>query len=1106
MGQWSDAYAASVFGPSGAPGPDARLTDPNDRMMFIEVLNNIRQYKLGREKTFYKHRIEILREQNRAAQILLKYQTDRASIQQRDVDSIRKSVTAFRKDILGAQTQLERSRATFDDRAMSRAGAAYDSATGPSSARITQAWKAVADSLLEAGTKDVLSAQLPKTTEKMLNEYRALSEFSVDDHGYISVKWNAQDLWKITDPVIKDQIRRMVRDSNIVASQRRDQAVNLERAKNELDKELGLLRPGASEADKTRILDKAQGYAEEVLRINNVPQAETAKARFEEEERKDEHYQQLHVERDILHERLFGEKADAGYMDKRGQTIRNIIDDGWAADHGFDIGRLGVALDVDGDGFVDSYAPGPDDSKLIRAWGRQYDRGAGRYGVFNNGRTGAVVEFKVRPTEEALASLRDDQGNFNYILKEDGTKVFKSREQISQENTPPASYFVVLSDKVPAVPAVVNADGTVFVKEANSLLFRAASEEEAAAAKAATKHHISGLSVQAGDSVEEKIDLTKKWSPPTYEQQREIPEEALITRTGERMKANAADSIQHPEGGFRIRGEGFISSRDIVGEVDVVYQEADIKLLGPTGLFQRRRAEINRAANERLLEQREGMKPVTRVVGGVTYQDFGPMAESRLQAVFGAVFPVERKALKLDRKEKEDLAGNLRAELEENPEDEATALQLEALDEELAQERVTRRDKRRLEELRAARGQLHEEDVSDLAELEEPPEETRDLLEARAEVSGLFQIGEELPGRMAGGHGFGWHADGAIAAGDPVYMYTSPDGVLYVKGRGEPDSAWKEVEDEATIQAAKDAWGTTSDGPSPIDWDLSDWEVSRAYEIDDPTVPEEPIAALATDAMEKKARQQAALDAAKRKARMGRPGEEKGKGRPAVLEAEKRAMEEGKTEQEEYESKYTEWEAGGKVGDPPARPVSFLPEPSERVFVAMQAASDLEKAKTSYRGEKDEDALRAAYALVQATAAKLSEDDRKAAGVDVFKAQQFETYLEEAKKGAGAKVAAADEVSEYLESLDIEDAPEPWDLPPPVEGPPVPMPSLEEETLGGMPRAAKHPVVEGFQKWAATRPGRKLSERLKARKEKEPESPTSELRPGADVVPTKGYA
>ena len=74
------------------------------------------------------------------------------------------------------------------------------------------------------------------------------------------------------------------------------------------------------------------------------------------------------------------------------------------------------------------------------------------------------------------------------------------------------------------------------------------------------------------------------------------------------------------------------------------------------------------------------------------------------------------------------------------------------------------------------------------------------------------------------------------------------------------------------------------------------------------------------------------------------------------------------------------------------------------------------------------------------------------------------------------------------------------------EPPDESMPSIMGETLGGIPRAAKHPVVEGFQKWAATRPGRKLSERLKARKEKEPESPTSELRPGADVVPTKGYA
>ena len=106
---------------------------------------------------------------------MLKYQTDRASIQQRDVDSIRKSVTAFRDDILGAQTQLERSRATFDDRAMSRAGAAYDSSSGGSSAKITQAWKAVTDSLLEAGTKDVLSAQLPKTTEKMLTEFMVIS-------------------------------------------------------------------------------------------------------------------------------------------------------------------------------------------------------------------------------------------------------------------------------------------------------------------------------------------------------------------------------------------------------------------------------------------------------------------------------------------------------------------------------------------------------------------------------------------------------------------------------------------------------------------------------------------------------------------------------------------------------------------------------------------------------------------------------------------------------------------------------------------------------------------------------------------------------------------
>ena len=512
------------------------------------------------------------------------------------------------------------------------------------------------------------------------------------------------------------------------------------------------------------------------------------------------------------------------------------------------------------------------------------------------------------------------------------------------------------------------------------------------------------------------------------------------------MKANAADSIQHPEGGFRIRGEGFISSRDIVGEVDVVYQEADIKLLGPTGLFQRRRAEINRAANERLLEQREGMEPVTRVVGGVTYQDFGPMAESRLQGIFGTVFPVERKALTLDRKEKEDLAGNLRAELKENPEDEATALQLEALDEELAQERVTRRDKRRLEELRAARGQLHEEDVSDLAD----------------------DDGQMMP--------------------SPKVQGTKGEATEAAMGIG------TELQEEASLEEGL---------PPAVKSEQQPYR-TRPFPI---------LAALATDAMEKKAREQEELRAA-----WIDPGE------PTPMEAPGReeALAEGRKAEEEYNRRLAEWEAGGEVGDPPERLVSFIPqlpkgEPvsSEEEFVAgvpdAPEAPEESERERALRELKEEGAIsekqyKAALGTLPSETDDPDMEIKKSRAKPVLtkrEKKEAERAIEESKEADPSLPEGFAVLSDRqeLSDKDIAEIEAITDEPPDES-----MPSIMGETLGGIPRAAKHPVVEGFQKWAATRPGRKLSERLKARKEKEPESPTSELRPGADVVPTKGYA
>ena len=416
------------FGSSGAPSVSDKtdlLKEKNQIRLYDTVLPEIRRIRGGREERLVKERLALLKNQSRAANMLLDFQKNRMDLAAKREIAYLKALEDYQKQIMDASTALAKEAASLDAVALKKADRAYNSKAGKADA-VATAWKTLEDSLFNETRATVRRAQAPDTLERMLTKYKIV-DYRIDKKTGEIILGNKWD--SAADSVLRANIQDSVRSANEVTLHRNA----LKEKIDELRLQFEDLKadPPTTEEGREDALKKAQKIAELQMEFDGVD-IDGHQAALSQLESDDKEWQMLIKEREILHERLYGDAKVESLTSARGHAIRDMIESGWAADHGIDVSQLGIARDTDGDGIVDMYIPGPKDSRALLLWGRERTKGDGKYGVFKSGRTGQVVQLSVKPSDEMLRKLVHRNGQY-YSVMQDGQAVFKSPEEVRQE-------------------------------------------------------------------------------------------------------------------------------------------------------------------------------------------------------------------------------------------------------------------------------------------------------------------------------------------------------------------------------------------------------------------------------------------------------------------------------------------------------------------------------------------------------------------------------------------------------------------------------------------------------------------------------------------------
>ena len=643
-----DLVVSQYFGSTGgAPSPGATSRDPELRKLITELEKIQGRYLLEENKQAAKAEIEVLKAQTRYAAELLDFERQLATLDQKDATSQRDALVKIRSELIKARAKLAEERSNWNSRAFDKAIRAASDASLAGKDPNSAAWQSLSDGLIADADSTVLDPELPATLEQMSQKWPNGVQF--DDDLKIT-SWGT-----VTDPDTRRFVWEQAERARNIRSSRR----NTEKSYNDTDATINRLIAatqtgnwsGMSQDDRDKHIEEVRkqfkafsGYVTEYDKVSPYDKARRKRIAAEaEHERFEERADRL----DWAWKQYQGidtPKAQADRL-KIGQAIYEIQD--WAKSNNIPIGQ---AFDDDGDGKVDRYIATDGDAKAIVAWQRQLERGAGKYGI-KGGRTGTMVQFEVKASPEQLRHLRDDQEMYNYY-EDKGRRVYLTQGQVSQLKKGTAQstvlkatkdgkevFFVRLPDG-----KILDADaktGETFVVPEDQLTDIT---EVGLLSSSMTKSIIENEVIDE-DAVSK--DLYRSGEPsmtrepvPQISQTAEHPP-ITITRTGEQMKIHAGDMVNNPRGAIRLLGGEVVSKEQLAGPVTVLYTEPDATLLGPEGLWATRTKEIQQAQADAFVEEHEGgllrKKPVTRVVGGIEYEDRGLGETSLLEKAFGKI-------------------------------------------------------------------------------------------------------------------------------------------------------------------------------------------------------------------------------------------------------------------------------------------------------------------------------------------------------------------------------------------------------------------------------------------------------------------------------------
>ena len=670
----------------------------------------------------------VLKAQVDLAEKLLDHKADLESLSQKEAEDYNDNVTKLKTELIAARGDLADKRAVWNTRAVDTARRAGSDASVAGKNPAAAAWTSVSDGLVGDQSTTVLDPQLPRT----LNEIKAAFPYGVDfDSNFNLISWGS-----ITDYTTRSSIQALLdRAQNVKLG-----LDDAESSFNDFERERGELETllatptetyGATpESRKKHYEDVTAQYNKLYNAISGVDPYEAARSKLAN--KADEHYavKERSGRLDNLYDVYTGGEGTASATDKLklGQAIQRLEQTGWRADNrpGDNVGKT---FDDTGDGVVDRYIATPDDLKAILEWDTQKNRGAGKYGV-KRGSTGSLVRFEVKATPQQLASIRDEDNQYYYVVGEDGQKSYLSPSEakavMAAAPKPAQAQAVKITINGKDYKGIRLPDGKVVAyKSGNLEEFPAVLLENATVEDVGWYSSEQTAAMQSG-SPPAKADLKIATSPePVSSPVQRTPEAppTTFTREGEKMKIHATDQMTYPAGSIRLRGGETISADQVVGPVQLFASlTQDFGLTGAQGSYAKWKGlQAQGKVREFVSGGALSRGPIaSRILGGLQFDTYGVAGRQALDSIFGRQpsaedlpeEPVDPSAVS-----EEDL-------------DEAAGLTDEAPADETRKERRSRKEEMKEQMRRSAeRGELPEpfedlpeegptaEDVDDVSEL-----------------------------------------------------------------------------------------------------------------------------------------------------------------------------------------------------------------------------------------------------------------------------------------------------------------------------------------------------------------------------------------------------
>ena len=441
-------------GVSPSASSDDTLDMASAERMYRTLRDVLNDHLKTRDNNQTRLRIADIEARLEASNRILQHQRE---IRSQDIDVWSEQVRYVRdiqESLISAETRLTNDSNSVNQRVLTNAASAYSEAPGEATDKANAAWASFINSYQDEGISHISDMQLPGTLRLMIERYQpsgeplgSWGEDIEDIDGYQRIRSINDAATTGLDTRVIAGIQDLIRRSDITVHSRNNHRANIRQSTADINELESELNAQPQDQDGNRPALSADTFSSETLTVldsvarGNAYTRERELAEIRALREPSAYQQSLEADMDYLRQYMFGGEEAPDTLNTQAETIRRLVESGWAEEAGVNVERLGRYSDNNGDGIIDSYAPGVFDEIVIMRFALESLMPRRRYGVLGlrSGRTGMAVQLNVRPEGDALTQLQNQNGEYSYTVV-DGQPVLLSPGAAQQRISTPEVY------------------------------------------------------------------------------------------------------------------------------------------------------------------------------------------------------------------------------------------------------------------------------------------------------------------------------------------------------------------------------------------------------------------------------------------------------------------------------------------------------------------------------------------------------------------------------------------------------------------------------------------------------------------------------------------